>query len=106
MTSERKRVVIIGGGIAGLAAAYRLQQESRQRHLPLDITLLEREPRLGGKILTMREDDCVIEGGPDSFLASKPQALRLCEELGIADRLVGTNEAQRRTYIYAGGRLH
>ncbi len=106
MNSNHRRVVIIGGGITGLAAAYRLQSESRQRNLPLDITLLEREPRLGGKIFTVRDNGFVIEGGPDSFLAAKPPAIQLCEELGIANRLIGTNDAQRRTFIYSRGRLH
>lgn len=106
MSAARKRVVIIGGGITGLTAVYRLQCEARQHNLPLDITLLEREARLGGKILTVREHDCVIEGGPDSFLASKPQAIQLCEQLGIAERLIGTNDAQKRTYIYSRSRLH
>ncbi|MEP7199756.1 MAG: protoporphyrinogen oxidase [Chloroflexota bacterium] len=106
MNSQRKRVAIIGGGITGLAAAYRLQAESRRQHMPLDIALLERDARLGGKIFTLHDDHCVIEGGPDSFLAAKPQAIQLCEELGIADRLLGTNDAQKRTYIYSRGRLH
>lgn len=103
---EPKRVVIIGGGITGLAAAYRMQSEARRRHLLLTITLLEREPRLGGKILTVQEDDCIIEGGPDSVLAAKPQTLQLCAELGMADHLIGTNDAQKRTYVYSRGRLH
>ena len=60
-----RRVVIVGGGISGLAAAYRLQ-----RIAGLEVTLLEAEQRLGGKILTERDDGFVIEAGPDSFLAS------------------------------------
>jgi oxygen-dependent protoporphyrinogen oxidase len=106
MSVEPKRVVIIGGGVTGLTAAYRLQSEARRRHLLLNITLLEREPRLGGKILTVQEDDCIIEGGPDSVLAAKPQTLQLCAELDMADRLIGTNDRQKRAYIYSRGRLH
>ncbi len=104
--SERKRIVIVGGGITGLSAAYRLQCAARAQNLPLDITLLESEPHLGGKIQTWRADGFVVEGGPDSFLASKPQATALCEALGIADRLITTNNTQKRTYIYSRGRLH
>jgi oxygen-dependent protoporphyrinogen oxidase len=57
-------------------------------------------------IATERSDGCIIEAGPDSFLSEKPAALRLCERLGIADRLVGTREAFRRTLVVRGGRLH
>ena len=102
----RKHVVVIGGGITGLAAAYRLQRTARTQGLPLDITLYEAEGRLGGKLHTIRDGEFVIEAGPDSFLASKPQALALCAELGLGERLIGTNVAQRRTFIYSRGRLH
>jgi oxygen-dependent protoporphyrinogen oxidase len=106
MSSERKRVVVVGGGISGLAAAYRVRVGARQRGLPLDLTLLEREARLGGRLLTIREDGLVAEDGPDAFLASKPQALALCSELDLNERLIGTNEAQRHSYIFSRGRLH
>jgi oxygen-dependent protoporphyrinogen oxidase len=97
-----KHVVIIGGGIAGLAAAYRLRQASPG----LALTLLERDRRLGGKILTERVDGFVIEGGPDTFLALKPRGLGLCRELGIDRRLHGTNENIRRTYVMRDRRLY
>jgi len=104
--SGRKRISVIGGGITGLAAAYRLQRSAQERSLPLDITLFEADARLGGKVHTVRDGEFVLEAGPDSFLASKPQALQLCAELGLGERLSGTNEAQRRTFIYSKGRLH
>lgn len=94
-------IVVGGGGIAGLAAAYRLQTAA-----DVEPILVEAEPRLGGKILTERVDGFLVEGGPDSFLASKPRALELCRELEIADQLVGTNEATRRTYVLWQGRLY
>ena len=106
MTHMPKRIVVIGGGITGLAAAYRLQRIARERGLPLDITLFEADARLGGKLQTVCEDGFVIEAGPDSFLVSKPQALALCAELGLGERLIGTNETERRTFIYSKGRLH
>jgi oxygen-dependent protoporphyrinogen oxidase len=106
VSAERKHVIVIGGGITGLTAAYRLQRAARARNLPLDITVLEREAQLGGKVQTVRHAGFTIEGGPDSFLASKPQTVELCTELGIADHLIGTNDAQRRTYVYSRGRLH
>ena len=100
------RIAVIGGGISGLAAAHRLVELSRARAQPIDLHLIEARPRLGGVIATERSDGCIIEAGPDSFLSEKPAALRLCERLGIADRLVGTREAFRRTLVVRGGRLH
>ncbi len=98
-------VVVIGGGIAGLATAYALQEQARAAQLPLHCTLIEAKPRLGGVILTERVDGFVIEAGPDSLLTQKPWGVELCRELGIADRLIGTNDRQRRVYILWKGRL-
>lgn len=78
-------VIIIGGGISGLAAAYRLHKSDPT----LPFTLLEQSARLGGKVLTDQIDGLVVEGAPDSFLARKPRGVGLCEELGIADELYG-----------------
>ena len=99
------RLVIVGGGIAGLATAYYAQQAAAERNLPLAITLVERDARLGGKIVTDRPDGFVIEGGPDSFITQKPWALQLCRELGLEDRLIGTNDARKAVYVLRGGRL-
>ncbi len=100
-----QHVVIVGGGIAGLATAYFLQKEAAAQGLDLTLTLVEREARLGGKIVTDIAGGFVVEGGPDSFITQKPWALQLCRELGLADRLVGTNDAQRSVYVLRGGRL-
>lgn len=97
-----KRVVIVGGGIAGLAAAYRLAQTAPD----LAVSVVEGEARLGGKIVTERVDGFLIEGGPDSFLSLKPRGVGLCQELGLEGRLQGTNTKIRRTYIMRGQRLH
>jgi len=96
------RVVIIGGGISGLAAAYRLAQTAPKAV----VTLVESDWRLGGKIVTERVDGFVIEGGPDTFLSYKPRGLGLCRELGLENRLHGTNEMIRRTYVMRGGKLY
>src|SRR5258708_9432885 len=100
--STMGRIAIVGGGIAGLAAAYRLAREAHG----VAVTLIESEARLGGKILTERVGGFVLEGGPDSFLSAKPRGLGLCRELGLADRLHGTNEKLRRTYVLRGGQLY
>jgi oxygen-dependent protoporphyrinogen oxidase len=95
-------VVIVGGGITGLVAAYRLRQVAPE----VDITLIEATGHLGGKIGTERPDGFVLEWGPDCFLSRKPGGIGLCEELGIADELVGRDEAYNRTYVLRHGRLH
>ncbi len=97
-------IVIIGGGIAGLAAAYRIQEEI-SRGAALRCTLLEGSGRMGGKIATERFDGFVLERGPDSFISQKPQGIELCRKLGLADRLVGTNPDRTSTYVYTGGQL-
>ncbi len=93
------RIVIVGGGITGLAAAWELQQQGA------DYVLLEASPRLGGKIVTEYIDGFTIEGAADSFLTQKPWAWQLCREIGLQDRLIGTNEAQRQVYVLHGGKL-
>ncbi|GMR10311.1 MAG: protoporphyrinogen oxidase [Anaerolineae bacterium] len=103
---KRKRFIVVGGGIAGLAAGYYLQQLAGKRGLPISLHILESDSRFGGKILTERRDGFVIEGGPDTFVATKPWAMALCSGLGIQDRLHGTNPRFRTTYILRDGRLH
>lgn len=97
--------VVVGGGISGLSAAYQLQSKAREASQSLRLTLVEAEPRLGGKLLTERHDDLIIEAGPDSFLSSKPAATELCEQLGIEQELVGTTQSGGGTYILRSGRL-
>src|SRR5206468_1145475 len=69
-------------------------------------TLLESAPVLGGKIVSAREKGFVIEGGPDSFITQKTNALELCRELGLAGDLVGTNDAARKIFVWSRGKLH
>lgn len=99
-----RRIAIIGGGISGLSAAFYLEQQ-RQRGAPLEYVLFERTARLGGSLLTERAEGCLVEAGPDSFLSEKPWAADLCRELGIATQLIGSNDAERKTYILVKGRL-
>lgn len=106
MKEKMKRVAIIGAGIAGLSTAYYLYKLSQQGGQPLEITLLEKEKRMGGSILTERAEGFLMEGGPDCFISEKPWALRLCRELGLEGEVVGTNPEFRRTFILWAGRLH
>jgi len=103
--SAPHHALVIGGGIAGLAAAYTLERQAREVNLPLRLTLLERDHRWGGKILTERTDGFVIEAGPDAFVSTKPWALDLCRELGIAERLQRANADRRKVYSLHGGQL-
>jgi oxygen-dependent protoporphyrinogen oxidase len=98
-----RRVAVIGGGITGLAAAHALDRAVAQGGLD-GAVLLEAGPRLGGRVLTERVGGFLIEGGPDSFITLKPQAVQFAHELGLRDRLVGTLEP-RHVFIRHGGRL-
>jgi len=100
-----KRMVIIGGGIAGLAAAYFVLEKAKKMDESIRLQLLDEKDRLGGCILTEKLDDFVIEAGPDCFLYEKPWALALCEKLGLGDRILNTNE-NRRVFILFNEKLH
>ena len=100
-----KRIVVIGGGIAGLAAAHRLLELARENSLAIDLTLLEASPRLGGSIATEKIGDFLVEAGPDSFISEKPWALRLCERLGLSARLLSTQAAYQKICVVHDGKL-
>lgn len=96
------KAVVVGGGLSGLAAARRLESLLPEA----EIVLVERTERVGGALLTERTDGFVIEGGPDSFLSRKERGVGLCEELGIADELVGRKPENVRSYVRRGSALH
>lgn len=104
-TFQIPHFVIVGGGIAGLAAAHRLVELSRDRELPLRFTLLEAGDRIGGVIGTERREDFLLELGPDSFISEKPWALALCRRLGLESELIGTRDEHRATFVVRDGRL-
>ncbi len=92
-------VAIVGGGISGLSTAFYLAKAG------ICSTLIEGRARLGGVIQTEHVAGCVVEGGPDSFISVKPAAMELIGELGMADEVIGSNDHQRITYVWKGGRL-
>jgi oxygen-dependent protoporphyrinogen oxidase len=94
-----RRAVIVGGGISGLSTAYYLAKAG------IPSTLIERERRLGGVILTERVEGCLLEAGPDSFVTFKPWALTLIKELGLGGEVIGSNDHLRATYIWKRGRM-
>lgn len=96
-----KRVAVIGGGMAGLAAAYELSRKEPA----VDWHLFEQSDRLGGKIITEHVDGFTIEGGPDSFITQKPWALELCRELELESEYIPCNSAAQKVYILVKGRL-
>ncbi|HKD36310.1 MAG TPA: protoporphyrinogen oxidase, partial [Pirellulales bacterium] len=96
-----RRIAIIGGGIAGLAAANRL----RELDPSCDLTLFEASSRLGGSLWTERRDEFLIEHGADSFITNVPWGVDLCRRLGLADDLVGTSENGRQAFVVRRGRL-
>jgi protoporphyrinogen/coproporphyrinogen III oxidase len=100
------RLVVVGAGISGLAAAHRAVERAREQGRPLELTVLEGADRVGGTIQTEQRDGFLVEGGPDSFLSEKPWALALCQRIGLEERLMRTDDRFRRTFVVWGGRLH
>jgi oxygen-dependent protoporphyrinogen oxidase len=98
------RVAIVGGGIAGLAAAYELEK-ARAAGGSVDYTLYEERSRLGGSLASEIVNGSVLERGPDSFLTEKPAAAELCRELGLGGELLPSNDAARKTYIVVRNKL-
>ena len=102
---SRDRVVVVGGGITGLAAAHRLITRASTARRPIEVVVLEARDRVGGTIWTDRADGFVIEGGADSFITNKPWALELCREIGLGDQIIGTDDRNRRSFVVRGDKL-
>lgn len=103
MNAEKKKVVIVGGGITGLSAAFYMQKAAREQKLPIEVMLIEASNRLGGKIQTVRRDGFVIERGPDSFLIRKKSMDTFAKDLGIDGELV--RNATGQAYILVNDEL-
>jgi len=93
------KALIVGGGISGLSAAYYLSKAGVRP------VLVEKSPQVGGVIRTSVQQGCVLEAGPDGFMAAKPWAMDLIRELGLADQIIGSNDHSRVTYIVRHGKL-
>ncbi|WP_054940008.1 protoporphyrinogen oxidase [Paenibacillus ihuae] len=106
MTVMPRKIVIIGGGLSGLSAAFYVRKFYREAGYQPDIVLIEKEAALGGKIETLHRDGFVIEKGPDSFLARKTVMSDLAKELKLDHELVTTNPNAKKTYILQRGKLH
>ncbi|GHH98538.1 protoporphyrinogen oxidase [Neobacillus kokaensis] len=104
MAEDKRKVVIIGGGAAGLTAAYYLQKEVLEKNLSIEIQLIEASHRLGGKMQTVVRDGFTIERGPDSFLARKTSMIRLAREVGMDDKLV--HNSTGKSYVLVNERLY
>lgn len=100
-----KRIAIIGGGIAGLAAGYELSRIERETEESFHVSLFETSSRLGGIVETVREGGFVIEGGPDGWVTEKPWARELAVELGLEEELIFSNDEERKTWILLGDEL-
>lgn len=98
-----KRLLVVGGGIAGLTGARAALAESARHGMSLEVVVAEAGSRVGGKIRTEPVDGVPLEWGPDGFLASRPEVLGLCEALGLAT--VPTGPLASSTYLRRGGRF-
>lgn len=99
-----KRIGIVGGGIAGLTAAWQIAQLARAG-ADMEARLFESSGRLGGIVETVHEGGFTIECGPDAWVTEKTWARDLVEELGLANELLPSNDATRKTHILLDGRL-
>jgi len=99
-------VIIIGGGIAGLAAAVHLKSGAKAYGKTVDVLVLEKNNRIGGKILTEKIDNHLVEGGPDSFLPEKVWSVNLARHLGLEPEMLPSNDQFKGTFIYSRKKLH
>jgi protoporphyrinogen/coproporphyrinogen III oxidase len=100
------KIIIIGGGIAGLAAAVHLKAGAKSHNKTVDVLLLEKNGRIGGKILTEKIGKYLVEGGPDSFLPEKVWSVNLAKHLGLEPEMLPSNDQFKGTFIFSGNKLH
>jgi oxygen-dependent protoporphyrinogen oxidase len=102
--TKAKRIAIVGGGIAGVTAAYELAKQARAG-AEIEVVLFEASPRLGGIVETVREGGFIVECGPDGWVTEKPWARELATELGLAGELLSSLDETRKTHIFIDGKL-
>ena len=100
------KVIIVGGGIAGLAAAVHLKSGAKAHGKTVDVLLLEKDKRVGGKFITEKIGPFIVEGGPDSFLPEKIWTVNLARHLGLESEMLTTNDQFKGTYLYSKNKLH
>jgi oxygen-dependent protoporphyrinogen oxidase len=100
-----KKIVIIGGGVSGLSAAFRLNELKKEGKFDGDFVLLEAGNRLGGIVKTVKRDGFLLEAGPDAFLSEKPEVLELAKKLEIENELLPTNDENRRSFLVRENKL-
>ncbi len=109
-----KRIIIVGGGAAGLGAAYKVKRAADEGH-EVEFLLVEKDPRLGGKIASETVTDewggasgaeFMIDGGPDCFLTSKPAVHRIAKSAGFFDDELPSDESRKKTLILSRGGLY
>ena len=104
-TARIRRVAVAGGGVTGLAAAHRFHELAISHDLPLEVSVLEASGRVGGVVSSRRVGGYLLEEGPDSMITDKPWGRALAERIGLGDRLVGTLDQHRRTFVVRKGRM-
>ncbi|HZK48995.1 MAG TPA: protoporphyrinogen oxidase, partial [Thermoleophilia bacterium] len=106
MRTVPARIVVVGGGVGGMAAAWEARREAERLGAPVSITVVESRARVGGSVVTERVGDCLVEGGPDCFVSEKAGGLQLVRDLGLEAHLSPTNDNERKTFIMWKRRLH
>ena len=105
-SKQSNRVAVVGAGIAGLAAAFRLREEMRAADVVGEVVVYEAAEDCGGWTRTERVDGFLLDRGPNGWLSNEPLTARLIDELGLTDELVPSNDAAARRFIYTRGKLH
>jgi len=100
------KLVVVGGGVSGLATAFRIRERFAAHGQTPDLCVLEAAERAGGKVRTELTDGFRMEWGPNGFLDGKPDTLALCKDLGLEGALLPSSEAARKRYVFSCGKLH
>lgn len=100
-----RRLVVVGGGISGLAAAWAARRDESRAQRGLEVLVLERGGRVGGKATSVARDGWLVEGGPSGYLSGRPELDNMVEEIGLAHDRVPANRAARARFLYRAGRI-